>query len=243
MAGFKTHITASTVVGVGYGYLGLVHFGLPLQSCLLAGGMCSISGMLPDLDSDSGVPLRETTLFASAVVPMLLIDRLQDLGVPRESMVLAACVVYLLMRFAVVGFFRRYTVHRGMWHSIPAAISMGLFAYLAMHCAQENIRVFKAVAVFTGFMVHLILDEIWSIEFGIGGLRLKKSFGTAMKFWGKNLLANFSVYAKLAVLIYMAYNDRAFMTHTHLPDSIHMEQIAEPWFPTQPQQNAPELWR
>ncbi|MEZ6089110.1 MAG: metal-dependent hydrolase [Pirellulaceae bacterium] len=139
MAGFKTHITGSTVVGVGYGYLGATHFGMPLESCLLAGGLCSVSGMLPDLDSDSGVPLRETTMFASAVVPMLLVDRLQDLGVRRELMVLAAAIVYLIMRFGVAEIFKRYTVHRGMWHSIPAAASVGLLAYLLMHCSQEDV--------------------------------------------------------------------------------------------------------
>lgn len=222
-------MTGSTVVGIGYGYLGATQYGMPLESCLLAGGLCSVSGMLPDLDSDSGVPLRETTMFASAVVPMLLVDRLQDLGVHREAMVLAAGIVYLFIRFVVAGFFKKYTVHRGMWHSIPAAVSVGLIAYLILHCAQEDIRIYKSMAVFVGFMVHLILDEIWSIEFGIGGIRFKKSFGTAMKFWGNNFLANVSVYGKLGVLVYMAYHDHSFMLHQHLPEGTQYEQMAEPW--------------
>ena len=223
MADFKTHITVSTAVGVAYGYVGATRYGLPVETCLLAGGLCSVSGMLPDLDSDSGVPLRETTMFAAAVVPMLLIDRLRDLGVEREMMVLAAAAVYVTIRFVIAEFFRRFTVHRGMWHSIPAAASAGLIAYLLMHCAEENLRVYKSMAVFTGFMVHLILDEIWAIEFGWTGIRLKKSFGTAMKFWGTNILANLSTYAKLAVLIYMVYHDHTFMLHQHLPNHSYQE--------------------
>lgn len=242
MAGFKAHITASTAVGVGYAYLGATRLGMPIETCLLAGGFCSVSGMLPDLDSDSGVPLRETTMFASAVVPMLLIDRLQDLGVRREMMVLGAGLVYLFIRFVVAGFFKRYTVHRGMWHSIPAAISVGLLAYLLMHSAQEDQRVFKSMAVFTGFMVHLILDEIWSIEFGLGGPRLKKSFGTAMKFWGNNFLANVSVYGKLALLIYLVYYDHSLMLHMHLPDAMQVPQTAEPWVPPVFEPTPPQ-WR
>ena len=39
------------------------------------------------------------------------------------------------------------------------------------------------------------------------GFRLKKSFGTALKFFGGNALANISVYAKLALLMYLAWGD------------------------------------
>jgi len=55
MAGFKTHITVSTLTGIAYGAWGY-HSGAPLETCILAGGLCSVSGMLPDLDSDSGRP-------------------------------------------------------------------------------------------------------------------------------------------------------------------------------------------
>ncbi|MCE9552832.1 MAG: metal-dependent hydrolase, partial [Planctomycetes bacterium] len=81
MAGFRTHIAVSTTLGVGYGAAGVfllpAHAGgeLPLATCALAAGLCSVSGMLPDLDSDSGVPIRETMTLAAAVVPMLLMRR------------------------------------------------------------------------------------------------------------------------------------------------------------------------
>ncbi|XZE54763.1 metal-dependent hydrolase [Planctomycetaceae bacterium SH139] len=207
MADFKTHITASTIAGAAYGYWGSATQGMPLESSLVAAGLCSVSGMLPDLDSDSGIPLRETTMFASAVVPMLALGRFRELEMTPESMVLAAGLIYVLLRFVIAEFFKRYTVHRGMWHSIPAAASAGLLAFLIMPSAEEIIRVYKTLAVVLGFMVHLILDEIWSIQFRGGHFRLKKSFGTALKFWGPRMWANFSVYVKLALLLYLAYND------------------------------------
>jgi membrane-bound metal-dependent hydrolase YbcI (DUF457 family) len=207
VADFKTHITASTVAGAAYGYWGASTQGMPLESSLVAFGLCSVSGMLPDLDSDSGVPLRETTMFASAVVPMLALHRFRALGMSPETMVLAAGLIYVLLRFVVAEFFKRYTVHRGMWHSIPAAASAGLLAYLIMPSHQEEIRIYKTLAVVLGFMIHLILDEIWAIQFRGGRFRLKKSFGTALKFWGPKLWSNVSVYGKLILLIYLAYND------------------------------------
>ena len=85
---------------------------------MLAGGLCAVSGMLPDLDSDSGVPLRETSMFVAAIVPILMIERFKDLGFSHEAMALAAMLLYLGIRFVAIEFFKRYTVHRGMWHSI-----------------------------------------------------------------------------------------------------------------------------
>ncbi len=129
MADFKTHISGSTLAGLGIGLAGL-SYGFPIQSCLLAGGLCSVAGILPDLDSDSGVPYRESVAFISAFVPLLLVSRFQSLGWTRESIVLACALIYLAFRFGVAELFRRYTVHRGMWHSMPAAMSVGLVTFL-----------------------------------------------------------------------------------------------------------------
>lgn len=208
MADFKTHITASTIVGAAYGYWGTFHQGMSIESGLLAAGLCSVAGMLPDLDSDSGVPLRETSMFAAAIVPMLMIDRFRDLNLSHEAMALAAMLIYIGIRFFVVEFFRRWTVHRGMWHSIPAAASVGMLAYLVMPCPAENVRIYKSLAVLLGFIVHLVLDEIWSFEFRRGRVRIKNSFGTALKFWGDSPWANMGVYAKLFFLIYLAWGDK-----------------------------------
>ncbi|MEA1949803.1 MAG: metal-dependent hydrolase, partial [Planctomycetota bacterium] len=59
MAGFRTHITVSSLAGVGYGAGAHLLFDMPVPTCLLAGGLCGVAGMLPDIDSDSGRPLRE----------------------------------------------------------------------------------------------------------------------------------------------------------------------------------------
>src|SRR5262245_1818197 len=123
MAGFQTHITTSSVLGVGYGVVGHFYLGLPPATCALAAGLCGLAGMLPDLDSDSGVPVRETMSFAAAIVPMLMIDRFVSMGWSHETIVLAGGAIYFLVRFGVGGLFKRYTVHRGMWHSIPANVT------------------------------------------------------------------------------------------------------------------------
>lgn len=228
MADFKTHITASTIVGVAYGYWGVRDQGMSIESGLLAGGLCSVAGMLPDLDSDSGVPLRETSMFAAAIVPMLMIERWRDMELTHESMALAAMLIYIAIRFVGVEFFRRFTVHRGMWHSIPAAFSAGLLAYLVMPCPSEAVRVYKSLAVFVGFMVHLILDEIWSLDFSRGRFRVKSSFGTALKFFGNRFWPNVSVYAKLGLLFYLAYTDHAILDRLRARVRLDRQRYSEP---------------
>jgi hypothetical protein len=202
MAGFKTHLTASSVVGIGYGVAAYTMYNVPLPSCILATGLCSVSGMLPDIDSDSGRPVRESLAFGAAVVAMMFADRLKQLGAPSETIVLAGAMTYLLIRFGLGAFLKRYTVHRGMFHSLPAAVIMGELAFLLASGSQE-LRIYKAGAVALGYVIHLLLDELYSIQWSRGRLRLKSSFGTAMKLIGHSWWANGSAYLKLALLTFL----------------------------------------
>lgn len=203
-------MTVSTSTGVLLAIAGN-QAGMPWTTSLVAGGLCSVSGMLPDLDSDSGRPLREATTLGAAVVPMLMVHRFQKLQLDHEEMVLAAGLVYITIRFFLAEIFRRYTVHRGMWHSVPAAAIVGMFAFLVMSSDDMSVRVFKTSAVVLGFLSHLILDELWSIDFKRGKYTFKKSFGTAMKLWGNNRWANFVTYTKLAIISFLVYQDEGFM--------------------------------
>ncbi|MGD9724051.1 MAG: metal-dependent hydrolase [Pirellulales bacterium] len=231
MAGFKTHITVSTTLGVAYGTTAALAYGAPLPACALAGGLCSVSGMLPDLDSGPGVPLRESTAFAAAVVPMLLVDRFERLHMPPETIVLVGGILYLLIRFGAGRLLTQFTVHRGMFHSIPAMAIVGEFAYLI--CAHENpwMRLFNATAVMLGFASHLVLDEIWSID--LRHFRLKSSFGTAVKLWGDCWWANLATYANAIVLALLIAEDPT-MPQPIVPEkqpTAVAEQPAESWRP------------
>ena len=210
MANFRTHVTTSSVLGVGYAGVGMA-IGMPIESSLLAGGLCGVAGMLPDLDSDSGIPIRESTGFAAALVPMLLIDRFQAMGLPYDQMILLTASIYFFIRFAGASLLGRFSVHRGMFHSIPALFIFSGVAFLLCSGASIEIRYFKAGGVFCGALSHLILDEIYSVEWKNGRWRLKKSSGTALKLWGKRGWANFSVYAKLIVVIVLIAGEPTIM--------------------------------
>lgn len=211
MADFKTHITFSTVIGVGYGAAGWWLYQVPEPTCLLAAGLCGVSGMLPDIDSDSGVPVRESVAFGAAVIPMMLVHRFQLWGWTHESIVLAGAAAYLFVRFVLGGMLKRYTVHRGMFHSIPAALIFGGLAFLLASGQDPNLRFYKAGGVVLGYMSHLLLDELFSFQFKRGRPRLKSSFGTAVKLVGKNWVANLSTYAKLVLVTMLLVQDPGFV--------------------------------
>lgn len=212
MAGFHTHIAVSTAVGMGYAVWGSAQYQLPLSTCVLAGGLCSIAGIMPDLDSDSGIPARETISLAAAIVPMLLFQRFQSSGMNIEYMVLAGAPIYLVIRFGLGSVLKSVSVHRGMFHSIPAAIIAGLIGYLICDSGVHLVRYYKAFAVTLGYMTHLLLDEIWSLEFGAGLPRVKKSFGTALKLFGDEAGATLTTYCLLGLLTLFAANDQGSTT-------------------------------
>lgn len=228
MAGFRTHITVSTAVGIAYGAGGHWLYGMPPETSVLATALCSASGMLPDLDSDSGRPLREMITFTASVVPMLLIHRFEELGLSHDMIVLSGVLVYCFVRFVVSSWLKTLTVHRGMFHSLPAAAIAGLLAFLLCESETLENRYFKAGAVLLGFMSHLILDEIWSVQFQRGRMRLKSSSGTALKFWGDQTGPNLLTYGLVAVLTFLALNDPHWMHeqfHPH-PTENQAEHVA-----------------
>ena len=211
MADFRTHITASSVLGVAYGGAAHAFFDVPLSTSVLAGGLCAVSGMLPDVDSNSGRPLQEGLAFAAAVVPMMMVDRFQQLGWTPESIVLAGAALYVFVRFALGELLKRYTVHRGMFHSLPAAVIFGEIAFLLTSGTDLRLRVYKAGAVVVGYVTHLVLDELYSIDWHRGRLRLKKSFGTALKMFSHKWWPNVSAYLKLGVLTYIVLCEPGWM--------------------------------
>jgi hypothetical protein len=213
MADFKTHLTASTVLGIGYGGAACAVYHAPLSSSILAAGLCGVSGMLPDIDSGPGRPLREITSFMAAVVPTMAFGHLQVFGLSQESIILTGAAIYVAIRFGLASFMKHYTVHRGMFHSLPAAAIFGEIAYL-MASGDDTLRLYKAGAVVLGFVSHLFLDEVYSFEWSHGSVHLKSSFGTALKIFGHGLWPNISTYAKLAILsaaiLYQPYLTQKF---------------------------------
>src|SRR5262249_11147762 len=104
--------------------------------------------------------------------------------------------------------FKRITVHRGMFHSVPAMVIAGLLIYLGDHRADPRVRLFLAGGVMLGFLSHLVLDEIYSVDLlGRKMIRLNRYAGTAVKFYSPSWIATLTCYTLLASLAYVAWRE------------------------------------
>ena len=229
MADFRTHLTTSSAIGVIYGAAGYVEWGLLPSTCVISGALCGLAGMLPDIDSDSGHSQREVMTFTAALLPMLMLPRFAEFNLTPEQTTLAAGCVYIIVRFGFGELLRRFTVHRGMFHSLPAALIAGLITAVVCNCPDVLPRLFKVGAVVLGYLVHLVLDEIWAIEFYRGRFRLKNSFGTAFKMFSKRWFPNVFTYGVLLGVAVLAYHDPLLMDKLSVPGHNHPHGSQHIW--------------
>ena len=112
-----------------------------------------------------------------------------------------------------------------MFHSLPAAVIAGLLAFLICQCNDLAMRYYKAGAVVLGYVSHLLLDEMYSID--VMRLRIKKSFGTAMKLYSRHFWADASTYIKLVALTYLAFQDPVWMERFQQQIESHSHQVPQ----------------
>lgn len=201
MASYRGHLSFAGLLGVGYGSLAFLEWGWDWGPVLMAAGLTTLGGLLPDLDSDSGVPVRELFGFSAAVVPILLFDRVHSRCQQSTELTLVVlAAIYLFVRYVLSYLFKHFTVHRGMFHSIPALLIAGLTTYLLYPSGKAPMRLFLSGAVMIGFLSHLVLDEIYSVDLMGAHLRPNKYAGSALKFFSKSWPATLATYLVLAFM-------------------------------------------
>jgi membrane-bound metal-dependent hydrolase YbcI (DUF457 family) len=205
MAGFRTHVTVSSGLGVAVGAAAVNPLGYSPEAGFLAAAVTAVGGMLPDLDSDSGIPLRETFSLAAAVTPLVLLPRLHQINLSPEGIVAGCVIAYILVRYVGANTVRFLSVHRGMFHSIPAMLISGLAVYLAYDSPNRNVRILLAAGVMLGFFSHLLLDELYSVDFNGLTLKLNQFAGSAIKFVSPSFTATLVCYLLLGSLLWLAY--------------------------------------
>ena len=190
------------MLGALYAYLAFALAGLHWVYGSVAALLATLGGLLPDLDHPLGVELKGFTgilaVLASVAVWHRLAKGVPDL--PFELHLWAVVLIYIFVRHWMRGALARTMVHRGISHSFPCCAAWGAAAYLYYPTTNDLIRLVMATAVMIGFVSHLMLDELCSVD--ITGARIKRSFGSAMKFWAPSLPATIAMYGLLSYLAY-----------------------------------------
>jgi len=205
MAGFRTHVSVSAVVGAAAGMYGAWQWQLDWGPVFLAFGLGTLGGMLPDLDSDSGIPVRELFGLAAAFVPILLLRRLRRMEFTHDEILVLLLGGYLFVKYGLGEVLKRISVHRGMFHSIPAMLIAGLCVFILYDHEEDHLRYYMAVSVMLGFLSHLVLDELYAVDLRGVIPRLNQFAGSALKMFSKSWMANLCTYALLVALAGAAF--------------------------------------
>lgn len=205
MANFNIHVMGAAAVS-GVAATSLVMTGvLPHKAVITYFILGVIGGLLPDIDSPSSIPIRIAFNVLAVFTGFMVVFAFGQRYSLTELVILwTAC--FLGIRYGVLSLFTYYTEHRGLIHSIPAGVAAGLLTCLLAH------RLLGATAlhawncgffVFLGFMVHLLLDEFYSVN--LFGLELKKSFGSALNLGSlNNPLGTVALYLAVLLLFYLS---------------------------------------
>jgi hypothetical protein len=196
---------AAGPLGAAYGTVGAVYAHLDWGPALLGAGLTTLGGLLPDLDSDSGVPVRELFGLMAAATPFLILGRLRNSGLSPEQILVILGAVYVFVRYGVSEFFKQATVHRGMFHSLPALCIAGLVVFLLYDSPNVYLRMYLAGGVMAGFFSHLLLDELYAVDFNGVRIRLNNFAGSALKLFSPSWIANTITYSVLFALAGLAW--------------------------------------
>jgi len=205
MANFKQHfLTASGASGVvSSGLLSLEYF--TSEQAILGFVLGTIGGILPDLDSNHSKPLKMARDIM-AITFAFIIMYYKAKGYSLIEMGILWITIFSFIKYGIFSMFTKITIHRGMFHSIPAALISGLvfvniFYYFLGFSAM--LAWVYSFFIFLGYMIHLALDEFVSLN--LMGDYIKRSFGTALKLYDKNnLITSSIVYVAMIGLFFLA---------------------------------------
>jgi len=202
MANFNTHMTLAALGSLAATAVCIQKIGLSDEQAVILFLLGSIAGLLPDIDSDHSIPakwfFRILTAIAMLCVGLYAIPRF-----PHQDVAIYLLLTFVGVHFIMANIIQSITVHRGLFHSVPVAglFGMGMY-YMGLHGFNwsEHFSWLAAAFMCGGYLIHLTLDELYSVDL-LGG-KLKQSFGSALTFFNARAWVSYvSLYATLGVSI------------------------------------------
>jgi LexA-binding, inner membrane-associated putative hydrolase len=212
MANFTTHIAVGTVVSGALATLTLAADVVApenLVAVTLAGVLGSV---LPDIDLKDSRPSR--SMFAGLAIFFsfaVLFNAAMKFSIAELWVLWLGTLV--LVRYGLHFVFHKFSVHRGIWHSLLAgAFSSVATAIVFVHLLRrpEGVAWLAGGFMMIGYVTHLVLDEIYSVD--VMDVRIKASFGTALKLFDRRYpLASLAMAAATAAAIMVSPPTKMFV--------------------------------
>jgi len=210
MASYKAHMAFGVLTAVVWCIVALLLSIVSIWFIPFVFFATIIGAFLPDLDSDTGFPLK-ILLTVFSIVGGLIVAWITINSENSSPLLIGgyALISILFIYFGIGGVFKKLTHHRGIFHSVPAVLLSGLLTFSLMDYfeIEFKLKMTLSLGVGIGYLCHLILDELYSIV-NLGGIPFipKKSIGTALKFYSKNWKITFGVYVLISWLLFQNYN-------------------------------------
>ena len=237
MANFNTHIGVAAVASGLLSTLCLQVGFVDSKEAMMLVLMGTIGGILPDIDLHYSYPSRIIFSLLGIITSFLwILSAENDLSIVELWAI--GAIIYLGIRYGLWKIFHLYTKHRGPIHSVAAGVlAMVLTTVLSYDVFQKNefISWLIGFMMFFGFIIHLLLDELYSVDFM--NRRIKRSFGTALKVIDTRYAITSSFIVLLTVaLCFFAPSPRSFadtfssaetyrlIGHRLLPDNLPFSQ-------------------
>jgi LexA-binding, inner membrane-associated putative hydrolase len=181
MANFTTHVVVGTVVAGSLATLTLAADVIAPENLVAVTLAGSLGSVLPDIDLKDSRPSRALfaglAIFFSFAVLFHFAPRLSI----AEMWILWLGTLFFV-RYGLHALFHHYAVHRGIWHSVTAGLVCAFATAIIFYYAlgrPDGVAWLAAGFLFIGYLTHLVLDEIYSVD--VMGAHIKKSFGTGLK--------------------------------------------------------------
>jgi hypothetical protein len=192
MANFTTHLAAGTLVSGALATLTMAADVVAPENLIAVTMACVLGSVLPDIDLKDSRPSKAMfsglAIFFSFAVLFTAAEH-----VSIAEMMLAWLGTLVAVRYGLKALFHEFSYHRGIWHSVLAAVfcsCVTAVVYYYLLRRPDGVAWLAAGFMFIGFMTHLVLDEIYSVD--VMDVRVKASFGTAVKLvdtnrWGHTI--------------------------------------------------------
>ena len=211
MANFATHLGVGTIASGMAATLAVATDMIShtdIISLALAGALGSV---LPDVDLKDSRSSRIIFFALGLVLSFILL-----FCVVAQYSIAELWIIwigaFLTVRYVGHLLFHNFAVHRGVFHSVLAGVFFLMATAALFHHglkADPRICWLSGIFMFFGYLVHLLLDEIYSVDFN--GNRVKRSFGTALKlFEHRNITASVLMLAATVGMFFLTPNFSGF---------------------------------
>lgn len=202
MANFNTHLLIASAAATGAALVAanahlVANTDIPWLIFLGTFG-----GLLPDIDANNSRPVKLLFIILALMGATTALQTFKS-NYPPYPLLLIAAGTYLFIRYGLFALFNRLTVHRGIFHSILAALFFSLLmTCISYHLLHWNVlhAWLNGIFIALGFIVHLLLDELYSTD--LSNLRMKNSFGTALKLFSYDNMAASALMTICSIMLY-----------------------------------------